>query len=355
VNYYYDVYITALPDYYAFGSLMPGRNASSGDYRYGFNGKEKDDEVKGNGNSYDYGFRIYDSRLGKFLSVDPLSQNFPWWTPYQFAGNTPIQAIDLDGLEILDYRSQYQLTIVSEPTLNYPDGDYVFKVAQERGRGAHVGTLYTSVQKAAQQSNMNSVMAYWTGNSLNSEIPTKITNEEANNSIVGNNSSTGAPARGARGEVYKSNKYDHLNGQNRANGGAVGGGLLMLTKNAYKATLPNTLAFKDEQQEKNAFRLASKAVDFNAVYVISMGENYKIDNADAVAKYRQDVINYMVDGTLPNLESNVAAKTGGASTYNTLIQTVGDAVLDNRGLNLKQSKNDTFWNNMKEGYFNIFK
>ncbi|MBA3704329.1 MAG: hypothetical protein H0W84_00060 [Bacteroidetes bacterium] len=69
-------------------------------YRYGFNGKEKDDEVSGSGNDYNYGFRIYNPRLGRFLSVDPLAKSYPWYTPYQFAGNTPIQAIDLDGAEI---------------------------------------------------------------------------------------------------------------------------------------------------------------------------------------------------------------------------------------------------------------
>ena len=36
----------------------------------------------------------------RFLSVDPLTGNFPWYTPYQFAGNSPIMAIDLDGLEL---------------------------------------------------------------------------------------------------------------------------------------------------------------------------------------------------------------------------------------------------------------
>src|SRR5690606_1312580 len=73
--------------------------ANRGNYRYGFNGKEKDDEVSGNGNIYDYGFRIYNPRLGKFLSVDPLSSKFPYYGPFQFAGNKPIVAIDLDGLE----------------------------------------------------------------------------------------------------------------------------------------------------------------------------------------------------------------------------------------------------------------
>ncbi|MBW7943715.1 MAG: hypothetical protein H3C64_15365, partial [Candidatus Kuenenia stuttgartiensis] len=80
---------------------MPGRTyANAGaKYKYGFNGKENDNEVKGEGNQQDYGMRIYDPRLGRFLSVDPLTSKFPWYTPYQFAGNKPIIAIDLDGLE----------------------------------------------------------------------------------------------------------------------------------------------------------------------------------------------------------------------------------------------------------------
>jgi hypothetical protein len=43
--------------------------------------------------------RIYDPRLGRFLSVDPINKEYPDLTPYQFASNTPIWAIDLDGLE----------------------------------------------------------------------------------------------------------------------------------------------------------------------------------------------------------------------------------------------------------------
>ena len=82
----YQAEIISGQDYYAFGMLMPGRSFSSGGYRFGFNGKENDNEVKGDGNQQDYGFRIYDPRLGKFLSVDPLTKKYPWYTPYQFAG-----------------------------------------------------------------------------------------------------------------------------------------------------------------------------------------------------------------------------------------------------------------------------
>jgi RHS repeat-associated protein len=80
--------------------MMPGRKYDNGSgYRYGFNGKEKDNDVKGEGNQQDYGMRVYDPRLGKFLSVDPITNEYPELTPYQFASNTPIWAIDLDGLE----------------------------------------------------------------------------------------------------------------------------------------------------------------------------------------------------------------------------------------------------------------
>jgi RHS repeat-associated protein len=68
-------------------------------YRYGFNGKENDNEVKGEGNQQDYGMRVYDPRVGKFLSVDPLTPKYPMLTPYQFSSNRPIDCIDLDGLE----------------------------------------------------------------------------------------------------------------------------------------------------------------------------------------------------------------------------------------------------------------
>ncbi len=82
---------------------MPGRTFSAGSaYRYGFNGKEQDSAINGSGVDYDYGFRVYDARIGKFLSVDPLRKSYPWYSPYQFAGNSPIKFIDLDGLEPTD-------------------------------------------------------------------------------------------------------------------------------------------------------------------------------------------------------------------------------------------------------------
>lgn len=80
--------------------MQPGRKyTNESGYRYGFNGKENDNEVKGEGNQQDYGFRIYDPRLGRFLSVDPLTQEYPWNSTYAFAENDVIRCIDLEGAE----------------------------------------------------------------------------------------------------------------------------------------------------------------------------------------------------------------------------------------------------------------
>jgi RHS repeat-associated protein len=91
--------------------LQPGRRFSAGSgYRYGFNGKENDKDVKGDGNQQDYGMRIYDPRLGRFLSEDPLTNEYPELTPYQFASNCPIDGLDLDGLEFISFKQFKQKT-----------------------------------------------------------------------------------------------------------------------------------------------------------------------------------------------------------------------------------------------------
>jgi RHS repeat-associated protein len=85
--------ILSATDYYPFG-MVARTYTSPEEYRYGFNGQEKETEWNDN---YSFTARMYDPRIGRLLSVDPLTKDYPWYTPYQFAGNTPIQAIDLLG------------------------------------------------------------------------------------------------------------------------------------------------------------------------------------------------------------------------------------------------------------------
>ncbi|HEY0679882.1 MAG TPA: polymorphic toxin-type HINT domain-containing protein [Chitinophagaceae bacterium] len=116
--------VIAANDYYPFGMLMPGRTYQPGNYRYGFNGKEEDNEIKGEGNQIDYGLRVYDPRVARFMSVDPKAQSFSWLTPYQYAANNPIAFIDLEGAEPSKWLDDY-LGIKLEPTTaGFIDGMY---------------------------------------------------------------------------------------------------------------------------------------------------------------------------------------------------------------------------------------
>jgi RHS repeat-associated protein len=116
---------------------MPGREHTPG-YRYGFNGKEDDKETVGAGSgTQDYGLRIYNPSLGKFLSVDPLTADYPWYTPYQFAGNKPIQFIDLDGAEEMDVNGKYGPW--SEQHLQDAIADYLAQANEANGNPVFPG------------------------------------------------------------------------------------------------------------------------------------------------------------------------------------------------------------------------
>ena len=95
-----------------FGVLLDERSKNGGKYRYGYQGSEKDDEVKGKGNSYDFGARMLDPRVGRWLSLDFRTRDYPELSPYVFAGNSPIQFIDPDGNIIVDPETGEQVVNV---------------------------------------------------------------------------------------------------------------------------------------------------------------------------------------------------------------------------------------------------
>jgi len=102
-------------DYFPFGMLLPGRHANTSDYRYGFQGQELDNEIKGEGNSINYKYRMHDPRVGRFFAVDPLTAEYPHYTPYSFSGNKVIAFRELEGLEeakfdiMIDHRTAIKL------------------------------------------------------------------------------------------------------------------------------------------------------------------------------------------------------------------------------------------------------
>jgi RHS repeat-associated protein len=99
---YFQPEITSTSDYYPFGAPMAGRGYSSETYRFGFNGKELDLEAQ----TQDYGFRIYDPRLGRFLSVDPLGGDAPNWSSYAAFADNPLYYIDPNGKKFVNFDVQ---------------------------------------------------------------------------------------------------------------------------------------------------------------------------------------------------------------------------------------------------------
>jgi RHS repeat-associated protein len=139
---YYTADVKSAQDYYPFGMEMPGRTyTTSSDYNYGFNDKEKSDEINGSGINYVYGDRIFDTRMGRFLSIDPLQKQYPMLTPYQFASNSPIANVDLDGkeskyytLEMYKYNGQNSTQLVPSTAI----------IVEERGKEVAERGLFNS-------------------------------------------------------------------------------------------------------------------------------------------------------------------------------------------------------------------
>jgi RHS repeat-associated protein len=97
IDYYVADVLTA-NDYYPGGMLMPGRKFNvNGSYRYGFNGAEKANEIYGEESSYDFGDRIQDPRIVRWLSLDPLQKKYPGESNYGFVSGNPILYKDVRG------------------------------------------------------------------------------------------------------------------------------------------------------------------------------------------------------------------------------------------------------------------
>ncbi|HEY4481345.1 MAG TPA: RHS repeat-associated core domain-containing protein [Candidatus Brocadiaceae bacterium] len=134
---YYEPDVATANDYYPFGMLQPGRKYSSAGsgYRYGFNGKENDNEVEGEGNTVSFENRVYDSRLGRWLALDPLQRKYPNESNYIFTSDNPVIYADLDGRDKI-----YVITIIGKDgksnTIQKTDaGFFIYKKVSVPGFG----------------------------------------------------------------------------------------------------------------------------------------------------------------------------------------------------------------------------
>ena len=98
--------------YYPFGGVF----SSTGDAQpYKYNGKELD--RKGGLDWYDYGARMYDAALGRFMKTDRFSEKYVSLSPYQYGANNPVNNIDVNGdsITVLNYgyiRKQHMAILI---------------------------------------------------------------------------------------------------------------------------------------------------------------------------------------------------------------------------------------------------
>jgi hypothetical protein len=84
-----------------------------------------DNEIKGEGNSLNYEFRMHDPRIGRFFSVDPLFKDFPWNSPYAFSENRVLDRNELEGLETGPTKAEI-LLYITKSKLSQINGKAVF-------------------------------------------------------------------------------------------------------------------------------------------------------------------------------------------------------------------------------------
>ena len=101
--------------HYLFGLAMAGISDKAlksqyAENRYKYNGKEfQNDEFsdKTGLDWYDYGARIYDCQIGRWMSDDPRAEKHPEWSPYVYANDNPIKFVDPNGMEATDPRKDF--------------------------------------------------------------------------------------------------------------------------------------------------------------------------------------------------------------------------------------------------------
>ena len=88
-----------------FGMTMPGRSYNAHTSRHGFTGHEKENDLAEG--IYTTEYRLYDTRVGRWLSVDPLFEKYVGMSPYNYCMLNPVMMVDPDGRRSLPIDEEY--------------------------------------------------------------------------------------------------------------------------------------------------------------------------------------------------------------------------------------------------------
>lgn len=176
-------------DYTPFGMRMSQRSINSNEYKYGFNGMEKDDELKGEGNSYDFGARIYDPRVARFFSSDAKFKDFPNMSVYSISKNNPIYNIDKGGNEAIGYIGEDGKLYIEATYIYVSEGPGSFteneiQVLESATECMYSGAAGMKVTYEGKEYEVGSVKINFVAGGLNRQVFDQVKEKFGNNYLI---------------------------------------------------------------------------------------------------------------------------------------------------------------------------
>ncbi|MCY1531254.1 hypothetical protein D9M68_664740 [compost metagenome] len=291
---------------------------------------EKDNELKGKGNSLDFKFRAYDSRLGRFMSVDPLYKKYPWNSNYAFAENSPIRGIDLEGAELLDvntgwYSMQKYLGNEREIAMKPANISSEFKADDNYSPLFSPGSVgmttsgYIDYTKPPEGSS-----AYY--RESNNLPPLGTTLKDMSTSLGPD------PTNGTAGGRMGRNVDDNRAYADRASG-----------KAGAPAEVYNNIKIYQEAQVGTAYGELNKnnAAFDRAIKVVTSQASLMFESSYDVG-FSNDVINFVYDGSLPQVEVTDAKNIKQNLEYRKKVMGTGMDIMKVNRIDIKEETQKSY-------------
>jgi RHS repeat-associated protein len=127
-------------------------------YKYG---NKELDEMNGL-NLYDFLARGYDPAIGRFMSIDPLAEKYPWMSPYAYCGNNPITRVDKDGREWTYIESANGQATINLSLIFSVSGNYTAE--QINAYKNAISTQFHNTISGASGGTMSGTVTFYAGN-----------------------------------------------------------------------------------------------------------------------------------------------------------------------------------------------
>lgn len=298
-------------------------------YIYGFQNQERDDEIKGAGNSINYKYRMHDPRIGRFFCIDPLAAKYPYNSPYAFSENRVIDGIELEGLEF--YKKGTAL--ISAETGNSGPAMLLHVDRLKHNVTKNIwATLYNTLYLPQKQVSSIGKLSEGTMGVMVRNLQNINDDPEAfeENHEMEDNEDRIQMAIDMYGGLTKNQR--------------MGVGIAALIQLAQKVVetvnkgqVAEDVTDMDDANKnyKDALKIADYAITKNYI-VPTKYLDEPCGNCIPSApnsQLRTDIVNYLMDGTLPNAASR---KNDGGSTYVNMIEKAGKYAFEKRTEILKK-------------------